>query len=405
MIDESTLTKSILINVVMGRHDGSMLDRPTVTPSDAPIVAPPGLKGVIVTDTAVGSVRGDEGFFHYRQYDAGALARNTAIEDIWHLLIVGHLPDDREAVAFRQRIGAKRVVAPETLELVADLARRVQPPHLVLQAALPLLLPDARPTLDLEHEQRVDDVLTIGAAVPTVLAVVRSVREGRPLSAADPGRGHAADWLAMASDRRPSEQQVRAVETYLAATVDHGLNASTFATRVVTSTGADAAGALGAGVAALAGPLHGGAPARALGMIDEIGDPAATEAWLTPRLERGEKIMGFGHAVYRADDPRSTLMREVALGFGGPLVERAIEIERRILRQFRAFKPDAVIVTNVEFYAGIVLHLAGLPPDAFTSCFTVSRVIGWGAHLVEQAADNKIVRPSSRYVGPAPLAA
>jgi citrate synthase len=153
---------------------------------------------------------------------------------------------------------------------------------------------------------------------------------------------------------------------------------------------------------ALSGPLHGGAPGRALEMIEAIGDAANTEAWLAPRLARGEKVMGFGHAVYRTEDPRSRLLREVALGFGGDLVDHAVAIEAEILRVLRAHKPDHPIQTNVEFYAAVVMELCGMPREMFTPTFTVSRVVGWSAHILEQAAANKIIRPSARYVGPPP---
>ena len=194
---------------------------------------------------------------------------------------------------------------------------------------------------------------------------------------------------------------VRLVQTYLALTVDHGFNASTFAARVAASAGADAAACMAAGVATLSGPLHGGAPSLALEMIREIGDPERTEEWMNDRLDQGRKIMGFGHAVYRADDPRSLLLREIAVGLGGELVDRSLEIEERMLRFLATWKPDATIVTNVEFYAAVVLHLAGIPQEMFTPTFTTSRVVGWGAHMLEQAADNKIMRPKARYTGPA----
>jgi citrate synthase len=183
-------------------------------------------------------------------------------------------------------------------------------------------------------------------------------------------------------------------------TADHGFNASTFTSRVVTSTGAGVSSAFAAAVGALSGPLHGGAPSRVLDMIEAIGDPANTEAFARTELEAGRKLMGFGHAVYRADDPRSLLLREVAVGLGGELVERSLDIEQRMLDFLAEYKPEATIVTNVEFYAAVVLHLAGIPQEMFTPTFTTSRVVGWGAHVLEQAANNKIMRPKARYVGP-----
>ena len=175
-----------------------------------------------------------------------------------------------------------------------------------------------------------------------------------------------ADYLRMTLGETPRPERARAVETYLSLTADHGFNASTFTARVITSTGADVGGAMAGALAALSGPLHGGAPSRVLDMLEAIGRPDDAEAWVTAELAAGRKIMGFGHAVYRAADPRSETLREVALELGGDLVERAAEIESRLLAFLAGWRPGAVIVTNVEYYAAVVLHLAGLPQEAFT---------------------------------------
>jgi citrate synthase len=162
--------------------------------------------------------------------------------------------------------------------------------------------------------------------------------------------------------------------------------------------GAAVVGALGA----LAGPLHGGAPGRVWEMLDQIGSPERAEAWLRARLDRGERLMGFGHAVYRTEDPRSRLLREIAMGLGGPRVDLAIAVEDRALSLLRELRPGHELYTNVEFYASVVLEAVGLPPELFTPTFAVSRVVGWTAHVMEQLADPRIVRPSARYVGPEP---
>jgi citrate synthase len=184
--------------------------------------------------------------------------------------------------------------------------------------------------------------------------------------------------------------------------VDHGFNASTFTTRVVTSTGADLGAAICAGIGALSGPLHGGAPSRALDSLDAIGTPDRAEAWIRRAVQNGERIMGFGHPVYRTTDPRSTLLRSIAESFGGPLVDFAEKVEETVERVLAELKPGRELHTNVEFYAGVVMELCGLPRDLFTPTFAASRVIGWCAQALEQAADNRIIRPSSRYVGPPP---
>ena len=361
-------------------------------------IAPPGLKGLIVADTEVGSVRGDEGWYHYRGHNAAALARDHSFEAVAHLLLSGALPDSRAEGVFRAELAAARRQSPEAAELTAVLATTDLPPMTILRSVLGVLV-DPRPTLDLDVDERRAAVVQAIGITPTVLAAVNRIRSGAEPLAPDGSLSHSADYLRMTLGRAPLPEHARAVETYLCLTADHGFNASTFTARVITSTGTDVGGAMAGALAALAGPLHGGAPGRVLDMLHAIGHPDNAVPWIAAELDAGRKIMGFGHAVYRAADPRSETLKAVALELGGDLVDRALDIESRILGYLAEWKPNAVIVTNVEYYAGVVLHLAGLPQEAFTPTFTTSRVVGWGAHLLEQAANNKIMRPSARYTG------
>jgi citrate synthase len=362
--------------------------------------APPGLRGLTVADTVLGAVRGEQGFFHYRQHDAAELARTRSLEDVWTLQLDGGLPPERVQL----NPGPRRGLPPVVAELVDEAAARLADPMSTLRVGL-LALADAEgrgPTLDRSPEQRRDDAIRLAAVVPTILARHQRRRQGLDPVDPDPFRAHAADYVRMATGDVPGDAAARAVEQYLVATVDHGFNASTFTGRVVASTGADVAGSLVAAIGALTGPLHGGAPSRAIAMIEEIGDPALAAAWVDERLAAGDKIMGFGHAVYRAEDPRGVVLRAAAETLGGDLVERAAAIETEILTVLARWRPDQRIVTNVEYWASVVLELAGLPRAMFTPTFAVSRVIGWSAHVLEQAAVGKIIRPSARYVGPEP---
>ncbi|MFT5359072.1 MAG: citrate synthase [Polyangiales bacterium] len=355
-----------------------------------PIVAPPGLKGVIVAETQVGGVRGQEGYFHYRGQNAVELARSSSFEEVAGLLL-------GSSVELKRALGAARVCDDELTPLVAAIAKRSSP-----LSGLGTLLPlvgGSRPSIDLTPLERRALVVHLVGAAPVLLAQLHRFRTGATPLRADPEAPHAHDYLRLVTGAASTEL-ASAVERYLILTMDHGFNASTFTSRVVTSTGASVGGAFAAAVAALSGPLHGGAPSRVLDMLDAIGDEENTEAWASAAMKRGDKIMGFGHAVYRADDPRSSLLREVALGLGGPLVKRATDVEARMLAFLKERKPDATLVTNVEYYAAIVLHMAGIPQSMFTPTFTASRVVGWGAHILEQANNNKIIRPSAHYVGP-----
>lgn len=187
---------------------------------------------------------------------------------------------------------------------------------------------------------------------------------------------------------------------YLTSTIDHGFSASTFAARVVTSAGSDVASAVCAAVGTFAGPLHGGAPDRALDALDEIGTADRARGWVRERVAAGERIMGFGHAVYRTTDPRAAMLREIALGLGGPLADLAVRVEEEVVAALSELKPGRELHTNVEYYAGVVMEQCGVPREMFTPTFATARVVGWGAHILEQTASPRIFRPSARYTGP-----
>jgi citrate synthase len=200
----------------------------------------------------------------------------------------------------------------------------------------------------------------------------------------------------------PDPKHVQAVDSYWTSAAEHGMNASTFTARVIASTGADVAAALSGAVGAMSGPLHGGAPARVLGMIEEVEKTGDAEGYVQAALDRGERLMGFGHRVYRAEDPRARVLRRTARELGAPRYEVAEALERAALAELHARRPDRVLATNVEFWAAIVLDFAEVPAHMFTSMFTCARTAGWAAHILEQKRTGRLVRPSARYVGPGP---
>ncbi|GAB6911745.1 citrate synthase/methylcitrate synthase [Streptomyces drozdowiczii] len=371
-----------------------------------PLDVPRGLAGVVVTDTALGDVRGREGFYHYRQYSAVELAQARGFEDVWYLMTEGELPGPAARADFAARTAALRVLPDEVREALPAIARAsaVSGPLSGLRTALSLLGASAgfRPVYDIDADRRRADALAVCAAVPTVLTALH--RLGQGLEPVEPRADlpHAANYLYMLTGSVPDDARVRAVEQYLISTIDHGFNASTFTGRVVASTGADVAACLVAAVGALSGPLHGGAPSRALDTLDAIGTPDRIDAWIRERVLAGDRIMGFGHPVYRTEDPRSRMLRSIAQGFGGPLVDFAVEVERQVEAILAELKPGRELHTNVEFYAGVVMELCGLPREMFTPTFCAARVVGWSANILEQAEDSKIIRPAARYVGPPP---
>ncbi|MEU0370308.1 citrate synthase/methylcitrate synthase [Streptomyces sp. NPDC006283] len=378
---------------------------PISAPTAHPAV-PRGLAGVVVTDTTLGDVRGREGFYHYRQYSAVELAERGTFEDVWHLMFHGRLPDAAERAAFVAHTASLRGLAGEVKAALPAIARAgsASGPLAGLRTALSLLGASAGmlPVYDLDPERRRADALAACAAVPTLLTALH--RLGQGLEPVEPRQDlpYAANYLYMLTGQEPEPARARAVEQYLISTVDHGFNASTFTARVITSTGADVVACLTGAVGALSGPLHGGAPSRALDTLDAIGTPDRIDPWIRERVLAGERIMGFGHPVYRTEDPRSRMLRGIAQSFGGPLVDFAVEVESRVEAILAELKPGRELHTNVEFYAGVVMELCGLPREMFTPTFCAARVVGWSANILEQAEDSKIIRPAARYVGAPP---
>lgn len=366
---------------------------------------PTGLEGVVVAATTIGDVRGAEGFFHYRGYSATDLARHRSFSDVWALLVDGELPDAAGSAAFRADVARRRELPAGVADLVAEVAPR-QSPLETLRTAVSALGAEAGwgPTLDLGPDELREQTLDLVATVPTIVAAAHRCSTGRAPVAPRPDLGHAANLLWMLRGEEPSPRLARALEQYLVLTVDHGFNASTFAARVITSTGSDLASAVVGALGALAGPLHGGAPSRALEMLDTIDSADRARDWVAGTVAAGGRVMGFGHRVYSTEDPRSALLAEVAAGIGGDRARRAGEIEQVVLDTLEELKPGRDLCTNVEFYAGVVMDACGIPAEVFTPTFAAARTVGWTAHVREQAAANRLIRPSATYVGPAPRA-
>lgn len=361
--------------------------------------APSGLDGVIVATTAIGDVRGEEGFYHYRGYPAPELAQRYAFEDVWHLLHHGHLPTPSERTVFARETAALRALPPSVVAALPHIAP-VGSMMAVVRTLLSLAGQDAPAWLDVSADARAAHARRLVAVMPTLVAAAWRTRAGAPIVPPDPLRGFAEDYVRMISGRTPEPAAARAIERYLLLTIDHGFSASTFTSRVVASTGADLTAAAVAGIGALSGPLHGGAPSRVVDMLREIGSVERARPWLERELASGKRLMGFGHRVYRTEDPRSAVLKATALSLGGSMVDLALEVERIALDILDNRYPERRLRTNVEFYAGVVLHEIGLPAELFPPTFAVSRMVGWMAHVLEQVDGNRIIRPASEYVGP-----
>lgn len=355
----------------------------------------PGLEGVVVAETALSDVDGTNGRLTIAGYPVEELAPNASFEQTAFLLWKGRLPDEAEARNLQARLAARRHLAPLTLELIAHAARADRPVIDSVRMAIATL-----PTTEDDFE----DALTVTATIPTAIAAHHRIAQGDDPISPREDLGHVANYLAMLQGRLPSEEETRALETYLNTVVDHGLNASTFAARVIASTGSDLVSCLVGAVGALKGPLHGGAPGPALDMVREIADVERAEAHMKALLSRGERLMGFGHRVYRTRDPRADVLaaaaeRLYASGVDRSLYDLATGVEASALRLLEAHKPGRNLRTNVEFYTALLLDGLGLPTSLFTPTFAMARAIGWAAHVVEQRRNNRVIRPQSRYVG------
>ena len=378
----------------------------TTTHTETPLIeVPRGLQGVIAADTSIGDVRGSAGFYHYRQYSAIDLVEHCTIDEVWHLILDGSLPADGQLAAFRQEIADARSLplpAPvlDALPILATGA--TAGPLDALRSAVSLLAASEgfRPVLDLDRATIRSQGIRLVTAMPALAAALHRLGQGLDPLAPDPELDWAADYLRMITGHEPQPLEARAVEQYLIATIDHGFNASTFTARVVASTGADLGACVVGGISALSGPLHGGAPSRALDTLDAIGTPDRIDGWIRERVEAGDRIMGFGHAVYDTLDPRSEPMHRAAKRIGGDLVDFAEVVEARIIELLAELKPGRNLYTNVEYWAGVAMDAAGIPRTLFTPTFATSRTIGWSAHVLEQVEDVKIIRPSARYIGP-----
>jgi citrate synthase len=367
--------------------------------------APKGLAGVTVAETEVGGVRGREGFFHYRQYAATDLARRRTFEDVWHLLLVGALPASvAERDAFSAKVRPLRDLSATSWEVLRAVADAGSAPLDGLRTGVSLIAAEEgfRPSMDIDGDEMREQALRVTAVVPTMIAALYRAGHGEEPITPHPDLPYAANYLYMLTGEEPAPAHARAIEQYLISTVDHGFNASTFTARVITSTGADLGAAITGAIGALSGPLHGGAPSRALDLLDEIGSVERADDVVRRKIETGERIMGFGHRMYKTRDPRSVLLREVAEHVGGQEAKLAIAVEDVVVDVLAELKPGRELYANVEYYAGIVMDSAGLPAELFTATFAASRTVGWCAHVMEQASDNRIIRPSARYVGPPP---
>jgi citrate synthase len=354
-----------------------------------------GLEHVVMSDTSISLVEGEQGWLVYRGFDISALMDGPSYESVVHLLLHGEPPGSEPPRPLSDYLVSHRSLT-EADERGVDALSPSVPPMEALRTMVSLLGDGT-----VRYPPTLEQGLDLVARAPTLLA--RHVRrsEGLPIIPPRPDLGHVANYLWMLTAEEPEPERVRALERYFILLADHGMNASTFALRVVISTDSDLASAATAAVAALKGPAHGGAPAKVIEMLDQIAQPGAAEGWISAALSRRERLFGFGHRAYKVEDPRSVWLKRIAQEMASPSrYELAETVERVGLEALSRAKPGHRLYTNVEFYAAVVLEAVGLPTSLFTPTFALARTAGWAAHALEQASDNRLIRPDVRYVGP-----
>jgi citrate synthase len=351
------------------------------------------LEGVVAAATQLSHVDGERGELVIAGYQIDDLAERATFEHTTWLLWHGQLPTTGQLETFRRDLAGQRALSNATLVLLRDCARHDVAAMDALRMAVD--------TLSLES----DDPIAIVARVPTIVGSYWNLRRGQEPRSPRPDLDHAANFLYMLDGETPDPERVRALETYLNTVIDHGLNASTFTARVITSTGSDLVSAIVGALGALKGPLHGGAPGPALEMVFEIGEASRAEAFLRAKIEAGEKLMGFGHRVYKVRDPRADVLARAAERLytragDMSLYTLARTVEAEAIRLLEVYKPGRRLQTNVEFYTALLLHGLGFDVELFTPTFAMGRVSGWIAHALEQRRANRIIRPQSEYLGP-----
>ena len=359
-----------------------------------------GLRGVVAAQSTIGDVNGEEGILIYQGYNIHDLAENSTFEEVVYLLWNGRLPSARELEDLIQKFQANYQVPDEVLELMEKFPKDADPMDVLRTTVSSLDFYD-KEGHGTDREHAMDAAIKLTAQMPTLVAAWDRIRNGNVIVAPDNTLTIAENFLYMLRGEKPESDEARMFDICLILHADHELNASTFTTRVVSGTLADVYGAVTAGIAALAGPLHGGANTNVMKMLIEIGDVDKIESWLDEALASKRKIMGIGHAVYKTEDPRATWLRKFSKQVGEKTGEtKWYEMSEKIEKLMHEKKG---MFPNVDFYSASTYYLMGIPLDLYTPIFAISRISGWTGHILEQYADNKLIRPRAEYVGPRDL--
>lgn len=362
-----------------------------------------GLEGVVVGSTELSNVEGPEGRLTFRGYDIHDLAPKATFEEIVALMLFGALPNREELSDLQRRLGADRMLPQPLLDAMSSIPKTAWPMDVLRTMTSALALFDSQMEGG-AHLSNPQTAISLIAKTTTIVAAWNRIRRNLPAIEPSTTLSTAANFLYMINGEEPSKEAERALDTYLVLLADHSYNASTFAARVTASTRADIYAAMTSALATLEGDLHGGAPSKVMSMLLEIGRPDRAETYVRQLLARGQRIMGMGHREYKTRDPRAEHLESMAKVLGQSTDPKWYEIARALEdasnKVLRETKPDKRIYANVEFYTAPTLYSLGIPGDEFTCMFACGRVAGWTAHILEQLADNRLIRPQATYKGP-----
>ena len=352
-----------------------------------------GLEGIVAADTKLSSVNGEKGILRYCGYNIDDLAFNTSFEETICLLYDYELPNEERLNEMTKNIGEARVLPKEVISVITELVGKTSPMS-TLRTVVSVL---GHYENNVPLNELAPKALRLVGQIATAVAMIHRLREGLPIVEADPTKGHAEDFLRMLHDKEATQTQIEALNLYLILLADHGFNASTFSARVTAGTLANLHSAITSAVGTLSGPLHGGANEKAMDMILEVGTKKKASNYIQKAFDNKQKIMGFGHRVYKVDDARKPHLKKMAkqvLEEKGNM--KIFDVSEEIEKQVKDRKP---IITNVDFYSAPLLYGLEIPTDLFTPLFAMSRVAGWTAHVLEQYRNNRLIRPRARYIG------
>lgn len=355
----------------------------------------PGLKGIVAAETKISHIDGDKGVLIYRGYNILDIAKKYSFEETAYLLWYGEFPNKEQLNMLKKKLSSCRNLPKHMEELIKTLPSEMDMMS-VLRTAI-----SSEGISTYNWKPTIEQAIKLTAMTPTIIAFRKNQLERKTFAAPRADLNHVENYLYMLNGAVPSEAHTNALETYMILTMEHGMNASTFSARVTVSTESDLVSAITSAIGTMKGPLHGGAPSEVIDLLNEIYANGDAEDVIRKKLSQGEKLMGFGHRVYRTHDPRAIALKGKLLDFSGkdPWLDLAANVEKIAVDLLQEYKPDRALYTNVEFYAAAIMKAINMEPVLFTPTFTAARVVGWSAHALEQAENNVIFRPQSNYIG------